>query len=270
MLRTHTSPVQIRTLQRYPPPIRVLAPGNVYRRDFFDASHAPMFAQIEGLAVDEGMSFRGSQGDADAFREAVLRGVEADAVPSVVLSVHGAVSRNGRRSATSATARDCGWVEIMGCGMVHPAVLEKARLDSEQYTGWAFGMGPARIAQSRYGIPDCRVLFDSDMRFLGQFATNEQISARMAARVRPHYALAGERAEICCRDHAATLDGLVPLRADLVPFVVARVIESGEDSGNEALVQQGGRRLRARCSTSCAARRTSRLARCIRSRAPAR
>ncbi len=169
VLRTHTSPVQIRTLQKYAPPVRILAPGNVYRRDFFDATHSPMFAQIEGLAVDEGISFADLKATLThfarrfygaskrtRFRPSFFPFTEPSAEVDVEVDL--------------GDGRGMRWVEIMGCGLVHPAVLENAGINSEKYTGWAFGMGPGRIAQSRYGIPDCRVMFDSDMRFLGQFA----------------------------------------------------------------------------------------------------
>jgi phenylalanyl-tRNA synthetase alpha chain len=174
LLRTHTSPVQVRTLQRYPPPVRVLIPGNVYRRDFFDASHAPMFAQIEGLAVDEGVSFvdlkatltRFAQRFFGAartrFRPSFFPFTEPSAEMDVLCGVCG-----GRGCAT---CKETGWIEILGSGMVHPHVIEAAGLDSERYTGWAFGMGPARIALARYGIPDIRTLYDSDVRFLEQVA----------------------------------------------------------------------------------------------------
>jgi phenylalanyl-tRNA synthetase alpha chain len=169
LLRTHTSPVQIRTLQKYPPPIRILAPGNVYRRDFFDATHSPMFAQIEGLAVDEGISFADLKATLThfarrfygasrrtRFRPSFFPFTEPSAEMDVEVDL--------------GDGRGVRWIEIMGCGLVHPAALESAGVDSEKFTGWAFGMGPGRIAQSRYGIPDCRVLFDSDVRFLEQFA----------------------------------------------------------------------------------------------------
>ena len=169
LLRTHTSPVQIRTLQKYPPPIRILAPGNVYRRDFFDATHSPMFAQIEGLAVDEGISFADLKATLThfarrfygasrrtRFRPSFFPFTEPSAEMDVEVDL--------------GDGRGVRWIEIMGCGLVHPAALENAGVDSEKFTGWAFGMGPGRIAQSRYGIPDCRVLFDSDVRFLEQFA----------------------------------------------------------------------------------------------------
>ena len=153
LLRTHTSPVQIRTLQSYPPPIRMLAPGNVYRRDFFDASHAPMFAQIEGLAVDEGISFVDLKATLDALRQSILRRDE-DALSSELLPVHRAVGRDGRRvpalrrQRLRHAARAPGGSRSSARGMVHPAVLEAAGVDSERYTGWAFGMGPARIAHA--------------------------------------------------------------------------------------------------------------------------
>lgn len=169
LLRTHTSPVQVRTMQRYAPPIRVLAPGQVYRRDFFDATHAPAFMQLEGLAIDEGVSFVDLKATlaefARRFYGATRRVrfgpsyfpfVEPGAQMDVEVDLGGG---KGLR-----------WVEILGCGMVHPNVIEAAGLDSERYTGWAFGMGPARIAMSRYGINDIRVLYDSDVRFLEQFA----------------------------------------------------------------------------------------------------
>ncbi len=174
LLRTHTSPVQMRTLQRYPPPVRVLIPGNVYRRDFFDASHAPMFAQIEGLAVDEGISFvdlkatltRFAQRFFGAartrFRPSFFPFTEPSAEMDVLCGVCG--------GSGCATCKSSGWIEILGSGMVHPHVIEAAGLDSERYTGWAFGMGPARIALARYGIPDIRALYDSDVRFLEQVA----------------------------------------------------------------------------------------------------
>jgi phenylalanyl-tRNA synthetase alpha chain len=169
LLRTHTSPVQIRTLQQYPPPIRILAPGNVYRRDFFDATHSPMFAQVEGLAVDEGISFADLKATLTHFARRFYGATRRTRFrpsffpftePSAEMDVE----------VDLGDGRGMRWVEIMGCGLVHPAVLESAGVDAEKYTGWAFGMGPGRIAQSRYGIPDCRIMFDSDVRFLGQFA----------------------------------------------------------------------------------------------------
>ncbi len=174
LLRTHTSPVQIRTLQSYPPPIRVLIPGTVYRRDFFDASHAPAFPQIEGLCVDEGISFvdlkstlnrfaeRFFGASRTRFRPSYFPFTEPSAEMDVQCGVCGGVG--------CAVCKGTGWIEILGSGMVHPAVLEACGVDSERYTGWAFGMGPARMAVSRYALPDIRLLYDSDVRFLEQIA----------------------------------------------------------------------------------------------------
>jgi phenylalanyl-tRNA synthetase alpha chain len=174
LLRTHTSPVQVRTLQSYPPPIRILAPGNAYRRDFFDASHAPVFAQVEGMAVDEGISFvdlkatlthfanRFFGETRTRFRPSYFPFTEPSAEMDVQCQICGGVGCAG--------CKGTGWMEILGSGMMHPAVLEAAGVDSERYSGWAFGMGPGRIAMQRYGIPDIRLLYDSDMRFLEQFA----------------------------------------------------------------------------------------------------
>jgi phenylalanyl-tRNA synthetase alpha chain len=175
LLRTHTSPVQVRTLQRYAPPIRILAPGMVFRRDPFDASHAPAFEQIEGLAVDEGISFVDLKATLTHFARRFF-GAETRTrfrpsffpftEPSAEMDVECQLCHGKGCSACKGT----GWMEIMGSGMVHPAVLESAGIDSERYTGWAFGMGPGRIAMLRYGLPDIRLLYDSDVRFLEQVA----------------------------------------------------------------------------------------------------
>jgi phenylalanyl-tRNA synthetase alpha chain len=168
LLRTHTSPVQVRTLQRYAPPIRVLAPGNVFRRDFFDATHAPAFMQLEGLAVDEGVSFADLKATLTAF-------VHRFYGPRVGVRFGPSYFPFTEPSAQMDVEFDPGdgkgkrWIEILGCGLVHPAVLENAGIDSEKYSGWAFGMGPARIAMSRHGVPDIRLFYDSDVRFLEQF-----------------------------------------------------------------------------------------------------
>ena len=172
LLRTHTSPVQVRTLQRHAPPLRILAPGTVFRRDPFDASHAPAFAQIEGLAVDEGISFVDLKATLThfaqkffgttrtRFRPSYFPFTEPSAEMDVECRLCGGVG--------CSACKGTGWMEILGSGMVHPSVLEAAGVDSERYTGWAFGMGPARIAMLRYGLPDIRLLYDSDVRFLAQ------------------------------------------------------------------------------------------------------
>jgi phenylalanyl-tRNA synthetase alpha chain len=174
VLRTHTSPVQVRTLQTYPPPIRVLIPGTVYRRDFFDASHAPAFAQVEGLCVDEGISFVDLKSTLNRFAERFFGASRTRFRPSYFPFTEPSAEMDvqcGICGGTGCAAcKGTGWIEILGSGMVHPSVLEAAGLDGERYTGWAFGMGPARIAISRYGIPDIRILYDSDVRFLEQIA----------------------------------------------------------------------------------------------------
>jgi len=174
LLRTHTSPVQIRTLQSYEPPIRILAPGNVYRRDFFDASHAPVFAQIEGLAIDEGVSFVDLKATltrfANRFFGATRTRFRPSYFPFTEPSAEMDVECTMCKGSGCAACKNTGWSEILGSGMVHPSVLEASGVDSERYTGWAFGMGPGRAAMQRYGVPDIRLLYDSDMRFLEQFA----------------------------------------------------------------------------------------------------
>jgi len=175
LLRTHTSPVQVRTMEATKPPIRVVIPGQVYRRDPFDASHAPVFEQIEGLVVDEGISFVDLKATLSRFAR---RFFAADTAvrfhpsffpftePSADMSVRCTVC-GGRGCAT---CKQSGWMEILGSGMVHPVVLENCGIDPERYTGFAFGMGPHRIAMLRHGIPDIRLLYESDVRFLAQFA----------------------------------------------------------------------------------------------------
>ena len=172
LLRTHTSPVQIRTLQRFPPPIRILAPGDVFRRDFFDASHAPMFAQIEGLCVDEGISFVDLKAMLNNFARRFFGAAKTRFRPSYFPFTEPSAEMDVQcqlcKGAGCPVCKGTGWTEILGSGMVHPRVLESAGVDSEKYTGWAFGMGPARIALQRYDIPDIRILYDSDIRFLEQ------------------------------------------------------------------------------------------------------
>ena len=174
LLRTHTSPVQVRTLQDFQPPIRILAPGNVYRRDFFDASHAPMFAQIEGLSVDEGISFVDLKATLTNFANRFFGKTRTRFRPSYFPFTEPSAEMDVEcllcRGSGCPGCKQTGWMEILGSGMVHPKVLEAAGLDSEKYTGWAFGMGPARIAMLRFDLPDIRLLYDSDMRFLQQLA----------------------------------------------------------------------------------------------------
>ena len=172
VLRTHTSPVQVRALQRFAPPVRVLVPGNVYRRDFFDASHAPMFAQVEGLAIDEGVSFVDLKATLTHFAKRFFGAARTRFRPSFFPFTEPSAEMDVEcqlcAGAGCAGCKGTGWMEILGSGMVHPSVLEAAGIDSERYSGWAFGMGPGRIAMQRYGIPDIRLLYDSDVRFLEQ------------------------------------------------------------------------------------------------------
>ena len=174
LMRTHTSPVQIRVMLQDPPPIRVVIPGWAYRKDTFDASHAPVFAQIEGLAVDEGLSFvdlkatlihfaREFFGSTTAvrFRPSFFPFTEPSAEMDVSCGLCG--------GSGCPACKGTGWMEILGAGMVHPNVLLNCGLDPERYTGFAFGMGPGRIAMNRYGISDIRMLYEGDMRFLEQF-----------------------------------------------------------------------------------------------------
>jgi phenylalanyl-tRNA synthetase alpha chain len=174
LLRTHTSPVQIRTLQKYAPPIRVLIPGYAYRRDFFDASHAPVFMQMEGLSVDEGISFVDLKSTLNAFARRFFGAARTRFRPSFFPFTEPSAEMDVQCGVCGgsgcAVCKGTGWIEILGSGMVHPRVLEASGIDSERYTGWAFGMGPARMAISRYKIPDIRILYDSDVRFLEQIA----------------------------------------------------------------------------------------------------
>ena len=169
LLRTHTSPVQVRTLQSYTPPVRILCPGNVYRRDFFDATHAPSFMQIEGLCIDEGVSFVDLKATLSEFARRFYSGSSKVRLrPSFFPFVEPGAEMDVEVDLNDGKGKR--WVEILGCGMVHPKVLDAAGIDSEKYSGWAFGMGPARIAMSRHKLPDIRLLYDSDVRFLEQFA----------------------------------------------------------------------------------------------------
>ncbi len=162
LLRTHTSPVQIRVMTDSQPPLRIIAPGRVYRCDTPDMTHAPMFHQVEGLMVGEDVSF------------AHLKGMVMDFLRHFFEEDLGVRFRPSYFPFTEPSAEvdirgQSGWLEVMGCGMVHPRVLENVNIDSERYTGFAFGMGAERLAQLRYGIDDLRLFFDNDLRFLEQF-----------------------------------------------------------------------------------------------------
>ena len=161
LLRTHTSNVQIRYMNDTRPPLRVIAPGRVYRCDS-DMTHTPMFHQVEGIMVDEGVTFAHLKWVLEEFAEHIFgEGVNTRFRPSYFPFTE--------PSAEVDILGDNGWLEILGCGMVHPTVLENVGIDSRKYTGFAFGMGVERIAMLRYGITDIRMFFDNDLRFLHQF-----------------------------------------------------------------------------------------------------
>ena len=174
VLRTQTSPVQVRTMEQQKPPIRVISPGRVYRSDAVDATHSPLFHQIEGLVVDKGITFADLKGTLETFvkrlygEDSVVRFrphhfpfTEPSAEVDVqCFSCHGEGCR---------LCKGEGWIEILGCGMVHPKVLSNCGIDPEVYSGFALGLGLERVAMRRYGIDDMRLFFETDVRFLNQF-----------------------------------------------------------------------------------------------------
>jgi len=174
LLRTHTSPVQIRTMEKlYPNPVRIIAPGRVYRRDALDATHSPIFHQIEGLVVDEGISFGDLKGTLTVFVKKLF-GAERQVrfrpsffpftEPSAEVDVSCGCGGKGCR-----VCKGSGWLEILGSGSVNPVVLKMAGYDPEKVSGFAFGLGVERVAMLRYGINDIRVFLENDQRFLAQF-----------------------------------------------------------------------------------------------------
>ena len=163
LLRTHTSPVQIRVMQSRPPPLRIIAPGRVYRCDS-DQTHTPMFHQVEGLMVGEDVSFAHLKG---ILHEFLRRFFEAD---DLEVRFRPSYFPFTEPSAEVDIRGERGWLEVLGSGMVHPNVLENCGIDSERHTGFAFGMGVERFAMLRYGVDDLRSFFDNDLRFLRQFA----------------------------------------------------------------------------------------------------
>jgi len=174
LLRTHTSPVQVRVMESQKPPIYALAPGKVYRRDIADPSHLPQFTQIEGLVVDEGITFADLKGTLDHACKAIFGPDRRTRFrphffpftePSAEVDVScGICAGSGCRF-----CKGTGWLEILGCGMVDPNVFGYVGIDPERYSGFAFGMGVERIAALKYDLPDLRVLLEGDMRFLRQF-----------------------------------------------------------------------------------------------------
>jgi len=174
VLRTHTSPVQIRVMESTKPPIRIIAPGRVYRRDTPDASHSPFFHQVEGLVVDEGISFGDLKGVITSFAHKMFGpDIEVRFRPSFFPFTEPSAEYDFVcifcRGKGCRVCKNTGWLEISGAGMVDPNVFEAVGYDPEKYTGYAFGMGVDRIAMLKYGIDDIRLFFENDMRFLSQF-----------------------------------------------------------------------------------------------------
>jgi phenylalanyl-tRNA synthetase alpha chain len=176
LLRTETSSVQIRTMQSQPPPVYIIAPGRVYRRETPDATHLPVFHQAEGLVVDEGITFADLKGTLDAVARALFGSDRQTKLgpaffPFVEPGAELAVTCM-RCDGAGCPVCGNGWIELLGCGMVHPQVLENCGYDPERYTGFAFGLGIDRVALLKYRIPDIRLLVDGDIRFLAQFGAN--------------------------------------------------------------------------------------------------
>ncbi len=175
LLRTHTSPVQIRVMKDAEPPLKVIAPGRVYRCDS-DLTHTPMFHQVEGFMVDEQVTFADLKGILIAFLHAFFEREDLDVrfrpsyfpftEPSAEVDIQCVMCSGEGCRVCSGT----GWLEVLGCGMIHPEVMRHVGIDSERYTGYAFGMGVERLAMLRYGVNDLRLFFENDLRFLRQFA----------------------------------------------------------------------------------------------------
>jgi phenylalanyl-tRNA synthetase alpha chain len=173
VLRTHTSPVQVRVMESQPPPIRVVCPGRVYRRDY-DATHSPMFHQLEGLVIDEGVTFADLKGTVTEFLQKFFeKDLDVRFRPSFFPFTEPSAEVDVQCvHCLGAGCKSCGqegWLEVMGCGMVHPNVLEMSGIDSERYTGFAFGFGVDRLAMLLYAVDDLRLFFENDLRFLRQF-----------------------------------------------------------------------------------------------------
>ncbi|MDX1497524.1 MAG: phenylalanine--tRNA ligase subunit alpha [Salinisphaeraceae bacterium] len=170
VLRTHTSPVQVRMMKAGKPPFRFIAPGRVYRCDS-DRTHSPMFHQVEGLYVAENVSFADLRADLQAFVNAFFESeVRLRFRPSYFPFTEPSAEVDIDWSSVGAADSEGGWMEVLGCGMVHPHVFESVGIDPERYTGYAFGLGVERFAMLRYGVTDLRLFFENDLRFLRQFA----------------------------------------------------------------------------------------------------
>jgi len=174
LLRTQTSPVQVRTLLKQNPPIKVISPGRCFRCDTPDATHSPMFHQIEGLLVDEGITMADLKGCLDIMAKQLFGSntrtkFRPHHFPFTEPSAEMDVSCFKCGGKGCRVCKGSGWIEILGCGMVHPNVLAVGGVDTEKYTGFAFGMGVERIAMLRYGVDDIRLFYENDMRFINQF-----------------------------------------------------------------------------------------------------
>lgn len=174
VLRTQTSPVQVRVMEKAEPPIRIIAPGRVYRSDTADATHSPMFHQIEGLVVDKGITMADLKGTLDTFAkrffgEKTRTKLRPHHFPFTEPSAEVDASCFACGGEGCRVCKGSGWIEILGCGMVHPDVLRKCNINPDVYSGFAFGMGLERMVMQKYGIDDIRLFYENDMRFLKQF-----------------------------------------------------------------------------------------------------
>ena len=174
LLRTQTSPMQIRTMEKKKPPIRIIAPGRVYRSDAVDATHSPLFHQVEGLVVDKGITMADLKGTLEVFvkrlyGDSTVVRFRPHHFPFTEPSAELDVQCFHCHGEGCSLCKGEGWIEILGCGMVHPQVLLNCGIDPEEYSGFAFGLGLERMVMMRYGIDDLRLFYDNDVRFLKQF-----------------------------------------------------------------------------------------------------
>ena len=174
MLRSQTSPMQVRAMETMPLPIRIIAPGRVYRKDEVDATHSPMFHQVEGMVIDKNVTIADLKGTLNAvmeqlFGEGTVTRFRPHHFPFTEPSCEMDVQCHKCGGKGCPTCKGEGWIEVLGAGMIHPHVLEMSGIDPEEYTGWAFGMGLERLAMRRFKISDLRLIFENDVRFLEQF-----------------------------------------------------------------------------------------------------
>ena len=174
MLRSQTSPMQVRAMETMKLPIRIVAPGRVYRKDEVDATHSPMFHQVEGMVIDKGVTMADLKGTLNLvmeqlFGKGTVTRFRPHHFPFTEPSCEMDVQCHKCGGKGCPTCKGEGWIEVLGAGMIHPKVLEMSGIDSEEYTGWAFGMGLERLAMRRFKISDLRLIFENDVRFLEQF-----------------------------------------------------------------------------------------------------